>query len=99
MTDLIAALERRTLNAKLILGFATLFLIILGIGFESLYSQFKLKDNAEYVYENGMIGLRDIKDLQRIQKIGLTIDEILNRGARIREENISAVIQAYKTNA
>ena len=33
MTDLIAALERRTLNAKLILGFATLFLIILGIGF------------------------------------------------------------------
>ncbi|MDD2545244.1 MAG: response regulator [Burkholderiaceae bacterium] len=68
MQRLIALLEQKTLNTKLGLVFLTLFLIVLGIGTESVYTQYRIQHSVEELYHQGLRGLGQLKDLQRYQQ-------------------------------
>ncbi|MBF0613653.1 MAG: PAS domain S-box protein [Magnetococcales bacterium] len=61
---LLAALERQTLKVKLIFGFISLLLIILGIGLDSLHNQTILNDSIQLIHDKGMMGLSKAKDAQ-----------------------------------
>ncbi len=59
------ALERQPLNTKLGLVFLTLFLIVLGIGAASVYSQYRTQKEIGQFYNQDLRGLGHLKDLQR----------------------------------
>ncbi|SIQ81789.1 PAS domain S-box-containing protein [Aromatoleum tolulyticum] len=60
------ALERRSLAAKLMLGFAGLLLVVGGISLNSLYSQQRLNDELQALYEKELMGVSHVKEA-RIQ--------------------------------
>ncbi|NMF89137.1 response regulator [Aromatoleum petrolei] len=61
-----SALERRTLAAKLMLGFVGLLLVVGGISLNSLYSQHQLNDELQALYERELMGVSHVKEA-RIQ--------------------------------
>ncbi|WP_169259701.1 response regulator, partial [Aromatoleum diolicum] len=60
------ALERRTLTAKLLLGFAGLLLVLVAISLHSLYNQQQMNDELQALYENELLGVSHVKEA-RIQ--------------------------------
>jgi len=64
MKRIMSFLERRTLNAKLVAGFASLLVIMSVIGLESLVSQRVLIAEISTLYEKELLGVSSIKDAQ-----------------------------------
>ncbi|WP_018989337.1 response regulator [Aromatoleum toluclasticum] len=62
----ITALERRSLAAKLMLGFAGVLLVVGGISLHSLYNQNQLNDELQALYEKELMGVSHVKEA-RIQ--------------------------------
>nr|NMG01125.1 response regulator [Aromatoleum toluolicum] len=60
------ALERRSLAAKLMLGFAGLLLVVGGISLHSLHNQNLLNDELQALYERELMGVSHVKEA-RIQ--------------------------------
>jgi len=78
MNRLRVALERRSLRFKLLLGFASLMLIVLGMGMQSLWIQHRLNADVETLYEQGVLGVDRVKDLQiSYTQIGRTVRQAL----------------------
>ncbi len=78
MNSLLMALERRSLRFKLLLGFASLVLIVLGMGMQSLWIQNKLNADVETLYQQGVVSVERVKDLQiSYLQIGRTVRQAL----------------------
>ena len=78
MNQLRVALERRSLRFKLIVGFASLTLIVLGMGMQSLWIQHKLNADVETLYQQGVLGVDRVKDLEiSYTQIGRTVRQAL----------------------
>ncbi|AYH41913.1 response regulator [Azoarcus sp. DN11] len=62
----ITALERRSLTAKLVLGFAGLMLVVGGISLQSIYNQNVVNAELRDLYEKELLGVSHVKEA-RIQ--------------------------------
>jgi PAS domain S-box-containing protein len=62
MKRLMHAIERRTLKTKLMMGFAGLALIVIGIGIDALIGQRRLASEIEQLYQRELLTLSAIKD-------------------------------------
>ena len=78
MKSLIAALEQRTLKAKLTLGFGILLVIVFAIGAVSLLNHQRLNERLQSLYEVGMLGLSDSREMQVIYlKIARLLPQVI----------------------
>lgn len=66
MKRLFKALERRSLKAKLLLGFTGLMLITFVVGIDAIVGQRQLSTQIEHLYEKELLGVSAIKEA-RIQ--------------------------------
>jgi len=64
MKPFLSRLESRTLKTKLLFGFGRLLLVTLATGIEALYSQRNLRSDIERLYDDELIGVSAIKDVQ-----------------------------------
>jgi PAS domain S-box-containing protein len=98
MNLLLMALERRSLRFKLLLGFASLVLIVLGMGMQSLWIQTKLNADVETLYQQGVLGVERVKDLQiSYLQIGRTVRQALMvSDAPSRDQAMQQMIEARK---
>jgi len=62
MKRLMIALERRTLKAKLLLGFSILMLLAIAIGVDAFIGQRRLGNEIRQMYEKELLGISAIKD-------------------------------------
>ena len=98
MNRLRVALERRSLRFKLLLGFASLVLIVLGIGMQSLWIQHKLNGDVATLYQRGVLGVERVKDLQiSYLQIGRTVRQaLIATDAASRDQAIKQMSDARK---
>lgn len=96
MHALLATLERHTLKIKLIFGFISLLLLILGIGLDSLNNQHDLNANIQSIWDKGVQGLSRAKDAQwHYTLIGRTLRQaIIAPDAEGREQALKQLSQA-----
>src|SRR5688572_30494693 len=56
------ALERRALNTKLWVGFGGVLLIALALGLQSLANLRSMRDEAQLIYEQELLGISHLKE-------------------------------------
>ncbi|MFT3850543.1 MAG: response regulator [Propionivibrio sp.] len=93
---LFTALERRSLGFRLLLGFASILPIIIGLGLNSLFNQQKLESEIRYLYEIELLGVFDLKDVQNnFATIGRSLRHaLIVPDAESREQAIEQLTEA-----
>jgi PAS domain S-box-containing protein len=96
MKSWIAALEARSLNLKLAVGFALLLLIAIVIGLAGLHSRQELIDDMRVLYEKELEGISHAKDAQiAYATIGRTVRQaILTPEGAERERVLGQLAEA-----
>jgi two-component system sensor histidine kinase/response regulator len=64
MKRLLTLLEKRTLGSKMAMGFVTLLVIVVGLGVESVHSQFKQSGVTKFLHEKGVASVVMVKNMQ-----------------------------------
>ena len=62
MSRLLLALEKRSLKAKLLLGFVSLMVIALIVGIDAILGQRRLGDEMQQMYEKELLGISAMKE-------------------------------------
>ena len=93
------ALERRTLNAKLWVGFGGVLLIALALGLYSLSNLRAMRDEAQLIYEKELLGITHLKEANiNLIYIGRALRRMILAGdARARQKSRDEIAVAEAT--
>jgi PAS domain S-box-containing protein len=103
-------LEQRTLGEKMAMGFVTLLLIIVGLGIETLGSQFQLGADINALYKAGVVNLTQAKNIQinyaqidRSLRQAVIASDAESRGLALRSlaqyrDNLAGTIATLRPN-
>jgi len=96
MNFFLSALEKRSLQRKLAVGFALMLAISLGIGIEGLRSRDDLVDDLQVMYQKDLLGVSNAKDAQIFYAtIGRTVRQaIIATDAAEREVALGQLAEA-----
>jgi two-component system sensor histidine kinase/response regulator len=96
MKKLLIALERRTLKAKLLLGFVVLMGLAVVIGIDALVGQRRLSNEFRQMYEKELLGISAIKEARfEYAQIGRTVRMvILSRDSAERDRALKLLVSS-----